>query len=288
MRLKHQDLEPKIAFMYVNIDKKSITKHILPMLKKRNLGRKPKTKLWRVVKAIIYRLKTGCQWRELPLASFFPKVKISWQSVYYHYNKWVKDGSWKAVWQFFLKENKKYLDMSSVQLDGSHTPSKRGGQKVGYQGRKKAKTTNILFLTDKQGIPLSMSKAIKGTQNDLFEIEKNLPKMLQELTKSEIDYKGLFLNADAGFDGKKMRAVCFTNDIFPNIYFNKRRSKTLIGNDLFISCLYKERYVVERTNAWIDAFKALLTRFETKSKNWESLHYLAFTLILLRFKTNHF
>ena len=29
--------------------------------------------------------------------------------------------------------------------------------------------------------------------------------------------------------------------------------------------LYKERFSVERTNAWIDAFKALLVRFETKS-----------------------
>ncbi|NAW49930.1 hypothetical protein GNY06_00465 [Elizabethkingia argentiflava] len=36
--------------------------------------------------------------------------------------------------------------MSSVQLDGSHTPSRMGGEKLGYQGRKKAKTTNSIFL----------------------------------------------------------------------------------------------------------------------------------------------
>ncbi|NAW49883.1 IS5/IS1182 family transposase, partial [Elizabethkingia argentiflava] len=34
--------------------------------------------------------------------------------------------------------NKRKLDMSSVQLDGSHTPSRMGGEKLGYQGRKKA------------------------------------------------------------------------------------------------------------------------------------------------------
>lgn len=178
--------------------------------------------------------------------------------------------------------------MSSVQLDGSHTPAKRGEEEVGYQVRKKAKTTNILFLTDKQSIPLTMSDSMKGTDNDLFEIEKSLPKMLSRLTKLEISYNGLFLNADAGFDGTKIRKICFIENIFANIDFNKRNSKSLTSNNLFIPSLYVERFVVERTNAWLDGFKALLTRFETKSKNWEALHYLAFTLILLRFKTNHF
>ena len=39
---------------------------------------------------------------------------------------------------------------------------------------------------------------------------------------------------------------------------------------------------------WIDAFKALLVRFETKSHTWMGLHYLAFSLILIRNQTNHF
>ncbi|WP_253271325.1 transposase [Saprospira grandis] len=35
------------------------------------MARKTKAPLWQIVKAIIYRLKTGCQWRELPIQSFF-------------------------------------------------------------------------------------------------------------------------------------------------------------------------------------------------------------------------
>ncbi|WP_084147168.1 transposase [Thermonema rossianum] len=50
-----------------------------------------------MVSAILYRLKTGCQWRELPVKHFF-KVKYGWQSVYYHYRKWSMDGSWEKVW----------------------------------------------------------------------------------------------------------------------------------------------------------------------------------------------
>jgi hypothetical protein len=35
-------------------------------------------------------------------------------------------------------------------------------------------------------------------------------------------------------------------------------------------------------NAWLDAFKALLIRFETKLNHWMALHFLAFTVLLSR------
>ena len=50
----------------------------------------------------------------------------------------------------------------------------------------------------------------------------------------------------------------------------------------------KNDFSAERTNAWIDAFKALLVRFETKARTWMSLHHIAFSLILIRVQTNHF
>lgn len=45
--------------MYVNLSKKFMIKNLLPHLSQSNLGRKKKVPLWRIVKAIIYRLKTG-------------------------------------------------------------------------------------------------------------------------------------------------------------------------------------------------------------------------------------
>ena len=74
------------------------------------------------------------------------------------------------MWTKLLCIHKPELDMSSVQLDGSHTPAKRGGEAVAYQSRKRSKTTNALFLTDKQGIPLAMSAPIDGHHNDLYKI----------------------------------------------------------------------------------------------------------------------
>ncbi|MBC31279.1 MAG: hypothetical protein CMH48_10585 [Muricauda sp.] len=54
----------------------------------------------------------------------------------------------------------------------THTLSKRGGVAVEYQGRKRPKTTNVLYLTDRQGLPLmAMSKPMAGNHNDLSDIE---------------------------------------------------------------------------------------------------------------------
>jgi transposase len=274
--------------MYVNLSKKFITKNLLPHLSQSNLGRKHKVPLWRIIKAIIYRLKSGCQWREIPISAFCSRVLITWNSIYYHFRKWSKDGSCKVLWTKLLDIYKSKLDMSSIQLDGSHTPAKRGGEAVAYQNRKKSKTTNALFLTDKRGIPLAMSEPIDGNHNDLFDIENFFTKMLEDIEQSQIQTNGLFLNADAGFDSEGFRNTCFSKGIIANIDFNKRNSKNTDNQPLLDDLLYKERFSVERTNAWIDAFKTLLVRFETKAQTWMSLHYLAFSLILIRNQTNHF
>jgi hypothetical protein len=170
--------------------------------------------------------------------------------------------------------------MSSVQLDGTHTSAKRGGEAVAYQGRKKCKTSNMLILSDLNGIPIACSDQISGNHNDAFELDKNFNDMTDSLRKSDIRIDGLFLNADAGFDTKAFRNCLFKHDIIDNIDQNKRNGKNDVS--FFDELLYKQRFVIERTKARLDAFKAILVRFETKKSHWKSLNIIAFCIILLR------
>lgn len=267
----------------LKLSKKSINQKLVPHLSKGKRGPKCKVGLWRIVRAILKRLKTGMQWRELPMRELFGRHTISWKTVFYYFSKWSKDGSWYRLWTALLEISKSILDMSSVSLDGSHTRVKRGGEAVGYQGRKKAKTTNMLFLTDKQGIPLACGDPVAGNHNDLFEIEKSMSKIIKTLVDSQILYEGLFMNADAGFDSQNLRRLCEELDIIANFDINKRNLKNLDQNDYYFdNQLYKERFAVERTNAWLDGFKNLIIRYETNAKHWLGLHYLAFSIILLR------
>ncbi|MFK8007460.1 MAG: IS5 family transposase [Saprospiraceae bacterium] len=267
----------------LKLSKKQINQKLVPHLSKGKRGPGCKVGLWRIVRAILYRMKTGTQWRELPIRQLFGRHATSWQSVFYYFSKWSKDDSWYKLWTTILEMNKAFLDMSSVQLDGSHTPVKRGGQAVGYQGRKKSKTTNIIFLTDKKGIPIACSDPVSGNHNDLFEYEKMVSKIQTTLNDAKIECDGLFMNADAGFDSKKFREYLEQLGIIPNIDINKRNSKDPDNYDYYFdNQLYKERFAVERTNAWLDGFKNLIIRYETNCKHWLGLHYLAFSFILIR------
>jgi len=55
------------------------------------VGRRRQVSLRQVVNAILYALKTGCQWRLLPRE--FP----AWAAVYYYFHRWSKDGTWERL-----------------------------------------------------------------------------------------------------------------------------------------------------------------------------------------------
>ncbi|PIF05769.1 MAG: hypothetical protein CSA36_05065 [Draconibacterium sp.] len=74
------------------LSKSIIKKEICPYLSFGKLKNNTKAKDYQVVTAILYRLKTGCQWRQLPMKQFF-RCKYNWQSVYFHFQKWCKAGS---------------------------------------------------------------------------------------------------------------------------------------------------------------------------------------------------
>lgn len=268
--------------MYTVLDKDTIKMEIVPLIPKTKRGFPPTVPLVEIINAVLYKLKTGVQWHQLPVKALFEGQYLTWNAVYYHYRKWCLSDILKHSWIEFLKNHKKELDLSSVDLDGSHTPAVRGGQEVEYQGRKKRKTTNALYLTDRQGLPLAMSEPISGNHNDLHDIEVQFEVVTSTLEQADISVEGLFVNADAGFDSKNFRESCDKKDINANVCFNKRNGKIENREEYFDQDLYDLRYAVERTNAWMDSFRSLLNRFDTTTESWKGFNYLAFFVIALK------
>lgn len=267
--------------MYKVLDKNTIENEILPHLSVAKRGFKTKSCLTEIVNAILYKLKTGIHWEFLPVESLFSKVVLSYKTVFGHFRKWCKNGDWRSCWIYLLGNHKKELDLSSGDIDCSHTPALRGGEEVAYQGRKKKKTTNALYLTDRQGIPLAMSSPVAGNHHDLYNIEGSLEELFTTLTSAGINLDGLFLNADSGFDSKEFRTACQKQGIFAHVDFNSRNGEW--DDDNFLDeLLYKERYSIERSNAWMDSFRSILNRFDTTASSWKSYNYIAFIVIMMK------
>jgi transposase len=210
--------------------------------------------------------------------------EISYYAIYYHYRKWSRDGSLEKVWQGSILAIEDDLNLSELNLDGTHAIAKKGGEAVAYQGRKRAKTTNVLPVTDGNGFIVASTGLLAGNHNDAYNLKPHLQEIFKSMKRLSLDFRGAFFNADKAFDTKDARKTCFNHGVVPNIDENKRNRKTAKrGRKRFFNPeTYKRRFTCERTFAWIDKFKALLIRFDRKNVYFLGAHFIAFAMVNLR------
>lgn len=270
--VKSSHLTQSIAMIRI-LSKDMIVRFIVPFLKGSNYGPDCKAQLADVVSAIFYKFKTGCQWRMLPLQAFGSAAKLAWNTVYHHFRKWTLNGSWQRARRNLIRTNHAMLDLSLAHFDGTHSLAYRGGQAVGYQRRRRHKTTNTLWLVDRQGLVVSYLPPLAGQHNDLFDLEQRLDQLFEELKQLDIAAEGTFINADAAFDYPSLRDRCELHGAFLNTPIVKRGYKDMCSYDYCCDELaYQERFTVERTNAWMDAYRTLRHRDDTSLSSWIAWH----------------
>jgi transposase len=270
-----------------SVTEKQFDEHIRPYISTAQRGFECQIPLYKVFNYVLYRLHTGCQWDQLPIEpdpDDPEKKEISYHAVGYHFRKWSRDGSLENVWQHSILCIQDDLNLSELNLDGSHAIAKKGGESVAYQGRKRAKTTNILPVTDAQGFIVASTQPIAGNHNDAFNLKAHLQSAFKFMKRLGLDFQGAYFNADSAFDTKAARKVCFNHGVIPNMAENKRnRKRAKRGRKrLFDAEVYKRRFSSERSFAWIDKFRALLIRFDRKDAYFMGGHYIAFAMINLR------
>ncbi len=271
-----------------SVTQEQFEQYILPYLTTAKRGYVSKTPLVGIFNLILYRLHTGCQWDCLPVSKDAQerehRNEPSWQAVYDHWRQWSADGSLERVWQQSILTIREDLDLQQMNLDGSHAIAKKGGERVAYQARKRAKTSNILPITDRHGFIVASTGIVAGNHNDAFNLKLHLQQAFKAMKALGLVITGAFFNADSAFDTKEARKVCFNHQVVPNMAENKRNRKTIKHGRkrLFNAAIYKVRFVSERSFAWIDKFRALLVRFDLKDVHFLAGHHLAFALINLR------
>jgi transposase len=176
------------------------------------------------------------------------------------------------------------LNLSELNLDGTHAIAKKGGESVAYQRRKKAKTTNILPITDGHGFIIASTGLIAGNHNDAFDLNNHLKTAFKSMKRLGLVIDGAFFSADKGFDTRAARKICFNHGLIPNMAENKRnrKRKKRGRRRLFNADVYKRRFTSERSFAWVDKFRALLLRFERRDAHCLGGHHIAFAMINLR------
>lgn len=89
------------------------------------------------------------------------------------------------------------------------------------------------------------------------------------------------LVADRAYDSNAAREMLVSRRIEPVIP-KRRTNRRATHQDGRKLRRYRRRYIVERTNSWLQNFRRLVVRYERKSKNFEALVHLACALIALK------
>jgi transposase len=89
------------------------------------------------------------------------------------------------------------------------------------------------------------------------------------------------LIADRGYDSNGARALLVSREIEP-IIPRRQNNRVATHQDGRKLRRYKRRWIIERTNSWLQNFRRLVARYERSSKNFEALVHLACALITLK------
>lgn len=226
--------------------------------------RKRKTSLRRVVDALRWLAQTGSQWRNL--ATHFP----AWQTVYYYFRQWTA----KQIWQQVLAQlvrlercrqgrqpqpSRVAVDSQSVRkgLWVSHDTGIDGNKRV--NGRKRHLAVDSLGLLI--GVYVSAANVqdgIAGTEL-LWQLEPWRQRL--ELIVADGSYQGGF-ETNAGYCGFRVSI--------------SQRPESATG---FVA--QKGRWQVERSFAWLNAYRRLSRDYEKTAEAAETFLRIAFIDMIL-------
>ncbi len=244
---------------------------LLPINKGR--GRPPELDLQLVLNAILYLVRTGCQWRNLP--KDFPK----WQSVYYYFRKWSKDGTWQTINETLRKMEREKRDRdpepTGAIVDSQSVKTTEAGGERGFDSGKKTKGRKRNVIVDTVGNLLSV--VVNAANSDDRTGAKDAFAKLSVDTMASL--KKIW--ADGGYTGQNfLDWVHETLQAALEITYRPPNAKGFV--------VVPMRWVVERTLAWLGRYRRLSKDYEHCTKSSEGMIYVAsIATMLKRLDTAH-
>lgn len=244
---------------------------LLPPRKPHSLGcHNPRVSDRAAMDAILFVLRTGCQWNALNGTGIF-----SSSSAHRRLQEWVDAGVFEAFWiQGLLNAAALWeIDRSWLALDGAMTKAPLGREKSGPNPTDRGKGgVKRSLLTDGYGISLAVviddanRHDMKLAKTTLDSLEIELPLLLSVWPQR--------LCMDKGYDYLQIQQLAVALGCRRHIHSRAEKQRKVVQR--------ARRWVVDRTHGWLNRFRGLLIRWAKKAKNQFAFLHLACGIITWR------
>ena len=242
----------------------------LPPPPPRPKGGRPPASSRKCLEGILWILWTGAPWAALP-DSYGAR-----STVHDRLTLWVERGVFLALWRRFLRQldGRQRLVWQECFVDGSFVVAKKGGALVGPT--KRGKGSKLMVLVDGHGTPLG-ALVERASPAEVKLLERTLAASYRGRGRRRLHR----LIADRAYDSNPLRLLLVKQRIEPIIPArrNNRRASHQDGRKLR---RYARRWIVERTNAWLQWFRRMVVRYEYRADVFIGLVHLACALVTLK------
>jgi putative transposase len=211
-----------------------------------------------VVNAIRYVLRNGVQWRDVP--SDLP----AWPSVYYHFAKWRDGGLWKKLNKKLRRRLRKSLgrnEEASVGLSDSQSAKGTVHAGNGFDGGKKINGRKRHLLVDTLGLLVAVTVS-QANLSDQAGLKRLLAAISGQLPLLKL------IKADEAYRGQAF--IAWVKQHYQRVLEIVSRPEGVKG---FV--VQPQRWVVERTLAWLGNYRRLSKDYEVLPETSETFIYLA-------------
>jgi putative transposase len=221
--------------------------------------------------AIIFRLRTGCQWNRLPWE--YPDDS----SVHRTFQRWVKLGIFARVWAVVQEqcEDLGGCDWEWQAADGWLGKARMGGEDIGPNPTDRAKPgVKRSLLVEADGGPLAITIAGANVP-DAQLLAQTIDAIVLERPEPEPDFPQ-HLCLDKGYDNDTGWEATIDHDYDPHIAMirDERPARPKLHK--------ARRWVVERTIGWLARCRGILIRWEKIAANYLGLLQVACALLWFR------